>query len=311
MGHHHHPHHAPHSHGAREAGRAGLTRAFAVGVVLNVAFIVVEIVYGILSSSMALIADAAHNVSDVLGLLLAWGASWLARRRPTARRTYGFRRSTILAALTNAIVLFVAVGMVAWEAIERISDPPAVQATTMMVVAAIGVLINGASALMFRHHGHGDINVRGAFLHLMADAAVSLGVVIAGAVIHFTGKGWVDPVVSLAVCVVIVLTARSLLRDSLDLALDAVPAHIDPEAVRKYLLSLPEVSEVHDLHIWAMSTTEVALTAHVVAREEVSAGFLGRVNDHLHHEFGIEHATIQVEAVEGCGPCSLAASEIG
>ncbi len=282
-------------------------RAFLVSVALNVAFVVAEVVFGLMSHSMALVADAGHNLSDVLGLVFAWGASWLARRRPSKLRTYGFRRATILAALTNGALLFLATGGVIWESVQRLFHPRAVEAKTVIVVAAVGVVVNGASALFFRRGGDRDLNVRGAFLHLAADAAVSLGVVITGAILLYTRWTLIDPIVSLVLSVVIVASAWRLLRKSANLALDAVPEHIDVDAVRAYLDTLPGVLEVHDLHIWAMSTTENALTAHLVMNTgSCEPRFLGDVCKVLHDRFGIEHSTLQVEAPEAPDPCRQA-----
>jgi len=284
-----------------------MSLAFAVGIGLNVTFATVECVYGVSARSVALIADAAHNFGDVLGLVLAWGAMALARRKPSLRRTYGFRRGTILAAIANALLLLVAVGGVSWEALERFRAPAPPQPMIMIVVAAIGVVINGASALLFLRNRDHDVNVRGAFLHLLGDAAVSLGVVVAGVVIHTTNALWIDPTTSLLVSVVIVVSTWSLLRDALNLALDAVPAHIDPAAVRRYLGDLPGVQEVHDLHIWAMSTTEVALTAHLVMPHHSHAPtFLRDVCATLHERFRIDHPTLQIDPSEDSEACRLA-----
>jgi cobalt-zinc-cadmium efflux system protein len=239
-------------------------QAFAVGVVLNLGFVVVEFIYGQLAHSLALVADAGHNLSDVLALLLAWGAAVLARRRPTPGRTYGLRRSSILAALVNAVVLLVAIGAIAWEAVRRFSAPTPVAEQTVIWVAAIGIVINAGTALLFLSGRRGDVNIRGAFLHMAADAGVSLGVVLAGVAILATGWWWLDPVVSLMIVVVILIGTWGLLRDAVNLALDAVPEGVDVHGVRQYLASLPKVVDVHDLHIWGMSTTETALTAHLV-----------------------------------------------
>ncbi len=286
-------------------------RAFAIGVGLNVAFVCVEVAFGLSARSMALLADAGHNLGDVLGLVLAWGATWLARRRPSKLRTYGFRRATILAALANAVLLLLATGGVVWESIERLGRPGPVQAKTILVVAAVGVVVNGVSALGFRREGAHDLNLRGAFLHLAADAAVSLVVVGAGVVIHYTGWTLLDPVASLAVSAFVVASAWGLLRKSTNLALDAVPDGVDVDRVRAYLEGLPGVIEVHDLHVWAMSTTENALTAHLVMRDGGGGPrFLGDVCEALHELHGIEHATLQVEAPDAPDPCKLAPDDI-
>ncbi|MEG5107216.1 cation diffusion facilitator family transporter [Microcoleus sp. AT8-A4] len=260
---------------------------------------------------IALLADAGHNLSDVLGLLLAWGATILARRRPTARRTYGLRRSSILAALLNAIFLLVASGAIAWEAIQRFSEPSSVSGGTIIGVAAVGSAINTGSALMFMADRHNDLNIKGAFLHLIADAAVSLGAVLAGIAIVATGWLWFDPVVSLIIVVVIVLGTWQLFQESLNLITDAVPASIEPLAVRTYLAELPGVAGVHDLHIWAMSTTETALTAHLVMPTAYPGdAFLVQVNRELHDLFGIEHTTLQVETGDPSYPCPLAQENV-
>lgn len=303
MGHDHdhghdHAHELPRDHG----------RAFLIGIALNVGIVVLEVVYGLMSHSMALVADAGHNLSDVLGLMLALAATVLAKRKPTARRTYGLRKSSILAALANATLLLVVTGGVVWESIQRIRDPGIVHEKTVMVVAGIAVVINGASALLFLGGGKHDLNVRSAFLHLAGDAAIALGVVASGAIILFTGYYRLDPIVSILVSVLILVSTWSLLRKSLDLVLDAVPEGVDPDKVRAYLTGLPEVIEVHDLHIWAMSTTETALTAHLV----MSAGsrdpsFLGDVSHGLSHRFHIAHATVQIETADAPNDCHLAA----
>lgn len=306
---HSHGHGHAHAHGHSDTGGQGLTTAFAVGVGLNTTFVVVEVVYGVLSHSMALVSDAGHNLSDVLGLALAWGAASLARRKPSKSRTYGLRRVTILAALANAVLLLVATGGVAWESVQRLAHPPGVDGKTVMIVAAIGVAVNGVSAMFFRHGGS-DLNVRAAFLHLVADAAVSVGVVITGFLVTKTGLALLDPLVSLLLAGLIVATAWGLLKRSLNLALDGVPDGIDVDAVRAHLAALPGVVEVHDLHIWAMSTTENALTAHLVmAGEPAAPRFLGDVCAGLHAEFGIEHSTLQVETPDAPDPCRLAPDE--
>ncbi|HHH13309.1 MAG TPA: cation transporter [Thiolapillus brandeum] len=296
---HHHHHHAP--------GTGTHNRAFAIGVTLNLGFVVVELVYGLLVGSLALIADAWHNLSDVLGLLLAWGAAWLAGRPPTPRRSYGYRRATILASLFSAMLLLSALGAIALEAVERFRQPAPIQGEVVIWVALVGVVINTATALMFLRGQKADLNIRGAFLHMAADAAVSLGVVAAGGVILATGWLWVDPALSLVIVVVIFFSTWGLLRESLALALDAVPAHIDPDRVAAYLEGLPEVTGIHDLHIWAMSTTEVALTVHLTVRRcPDSDAFLQQLSHVLAERFGIRHATIQIER-DHPRNCALAA----
>lgn len=276
-------------------------RAFAIGIALNLGFVLIEFIYGRLSNSLALVADAGHNLSDVLGLVLAWGASILAQRQPSQRRTYGLRRSTILASLANAVVLLVAVGAIAWEAIGRFNAQAPVTATTVIVVALIGVVINTATALLFISGQKEDLNLRGAFLHMAADAGVSLGVVLSGLAILATGWLWLDSVVSLLVAALILVSTWGLLRDSVNLALDAVPENIDMSEVQTYLRQLPQVADVHDLHIWGMSTTESALTAHLVMPGgRGDEALLNRVERELHDKFGIEHTTIQLETGQGC-----------
>lgn len=304
--------HEGHDHGEQGHGHrhnhahapANFDRAFAIGVALNVAFVAIEATYGVISNSLALLADAGHNLSDVAGLLLAWGAVWLGRRAPTAKRTYGFGRTTILAALANAVLLLVAIGAIAWEAIRRFEAPQPVEGGTVMVVAAIGIVINTATALLFMRGRKGDINIRGAFLHMAADAGVSAGVVVAGLVITMTGWLWLDPVVSLAIVVVITLGTWGLLKDSIAMAIDAVPAGIDRDEVFAHLQGLEGVREVHDLHIWPLSTTSTALTVHLVrAEDKIDDAFTAGLAHTLKQRFKIDHATIQVET--GLLPCDL------
>jgi cobalt-zinc-cadmium efflux system protein len=282
----HHHHHAP----------PDYNRAFAVGVVLNVGFVIIEAFYGLMSGSLALLTDAGHNLSDVLGLLLAWGAVLLAKKRPSSRRTYGYSRATIIASLFSGLLLMGAVGAIGWEAANRLMDPPVPAGKTIMIVAAIGVLINTVTALFFISGKDKDLNIRGAFLHMTADAVVSLGVVVSGALIMFYGLNWVDPLISLVIAAVIFLSTWGLLRDSLNLAVDAVPRNVDPDAVREYLSGLPGVRDLHDLHIWPMSTTDTALTAHLVMNPMPKGDrFLNDVAHLLADRFSINHATIQLE----------------
>lgn len=300
-----------HSHG-KVFGGAPMGRAFAVGIALNVAFVIIETVYGLIAHSMALVSDAAHNLGDVMGLALAWGATVLARRKASVQRTYGFRRSTILAALANAILLLVAVGIVVWEALARLRSPQPVMGVTVIVVAAVGVAINGASALMFRQGKEHDANVRGAFLHLAADATVSLGVVVAGAVMLKTHWWWLDPAISIAVSLVIVGSTWKLLRESLDLALDAAPDHVNVDEVRAFLRSIPGVREIHDVHVWALSTTEVALTAHLtMPRDACSATFHRELAAAMKQRFAIGHTTVQIDPAEAPEPCSMTSAPGG
>jgi cobalt-zinc-cadmium efflux system protein len=281
------------------------SRAFAIGIALNVAYVVAQVLFGIFGHSLALLADAGHNLSDVLGLVLAWGASHLTRRPATPRRTYGWRRTSIMAALFNAIFLLVVVGGITWEAVRRFIHNESVDANVVIGVAAIGVVINGITAWLFMAGRKTDLNIRGAFTHMAADAAVSAGVVIAGLGILLTGWTWLDPAASILINIVIVIGTWSLLRESFDLAMDAVPPNVDVLAVRQYLTELRDVTAVHDLHIWAMSTTEVALTAHLVMPEQLGGDpFLQEICEYLHHTFGIGHATIQIE--QNAESCSLA-----
>ena len=287
MGTHHHGHHHHHP--------VNYNRAFAIGVTLNVLFVAIEAGVGWWSHSLALLADAGHNLNDVAGLLLAWMASWMARREPTARRTYGWRRATILASLASAILLLFAIGAIGWEAVQRLRTPGSINGLPVVIVAGVGVVINTLTALLFVGGQH-DLNIKGAYLHMAADAAVSLGVVVAGLAIMGTGWLWLDPVISLAIALIILLGTWGLLRDSLNLAMDGVPNHIDPEQVREYLGGLDGVEEVHDLHIWAISTTEAILTAHLVMPEPpMDDGFLHDVSHQLHDRFEIEHMTLQIE----------------
>lgn len=285
-----------HSHNHSNSQAQNFSRAFIIGIILNVIYIVVEVVYGLMINSMALLADAGHNFSDVLGLLLAWGAAYLAKTATTEKRTYGLRKSTILAAFFNAILLMIAVGAITIEAIRKLITPAPVEGTTMMIVAGIGFIINAITALLFMKGREKDLNIKGAFLHMAADAGVSLGVVIAGFVIVSTGWLWIDPAISLVIVLVITIGTWGLLRDSFHLSMDAVPKGIDFKEVGNYLKGITGVTEVHDLHIWAMSTTEIALTAHLVIPAETKDDyFLKKICGELHSKFGIEHSTIQIE----------------
>lgn len=299
--HDHHAHHHGHSHAPASFGRA-----FAIGILLNTGFVIVEASYGIASGSMSLLADAGHNLSDVLALVVAWVASHLVKRTPSARFTYGLRGSSILAALFNAVFLLLATGMIIWEAVQRLIAPQPVAGATVMVVATIGIVINGITAWMFASGRSGDINIRGAYLHMLADAAVSAGVVAAGLVILLTGLDWLDPLVSLVIAALIIASSWGLLRDSTAMALAAVPAAIEPRKVRSFLEERPGVVALHDLHIWGMSTSDVALTVHLVMEAgHPGNGFLVETAEELRHHFGIGHATLQIE--DAAGPvCTLA-----
>jgi cobalt-zinc-cadmium efflux system protein len=295
----------------RMAGRhspSSFNSAFAIGVSLNFAFVVLEVVFGFFAHSLALVADAGHNMSDVLGLLLAWAAGTLSQRAPTERRTYGLKSSSILAALFNAILLLVAVGGIAWEAIRRLGHPADVAGRTIIWVSAVGIIINAVTALMFFSGRKRDLNIRGAFTHMAADAAVSFGVVVAGCAILATGRLWIDPAVSLIIAAVIIWGTWGLLRDSVNLALHAVPEGIEMGAVREYLSGLPHVTAVHDLHVWPMSTTETALTAHLVRDvDDCDCSLLDKAAKDLHEIFQIQHATLQFETAEH--ECNLAPEE--
>ena len=307
---HSHAHDHTHSHGGDARG-ARLGRAFAAGIALNVAFVIAEVVLGLMANSLALVADAMHNLSDVVGLVLAWGASALALRPPSARFTYGFRGSTILAALANAMLLLVVTGGIAWEALHRLKNPGIVNETLMIWVAIAGIVINGVTAWFFMADRKSDLNVRGAYLHMAADAGVSAGVALAGAGMLLTGWLWLDPAVSLVIVATIFVGTWGLLRDSVKLALHAAPESVDPGEVRGYLCALKGVAEVHDLHIWGMSTTETALTAHLV----MPAGhpgddFIAHVVRDIEHRFRIGHVTIQIEMGTSANPCALAPDHV-
>ena len=293
-----------HSHNQTNISGQNFNKAFGIGIILNVAYIIVEVVYGVLINSMALLADAGHNFSDVLGLLLAWGAAYLAKTAATEKRTYGLRKSTILAAFFNAIILMIAVGAITIEAIRKLIYPEPVQGSTMMIVAGIGFVINAITALLFIKGREKDLNIKGAFLHMAADAGVSLGVVIAGLLIIYTNWLWIDPVMSLIIVLVITIGTWGLLKDSFQLSMDAVPKGIDLKEVGSYLKSVNGVKEVHDLHIWAMSTTETALTAHLVIPDETKDDyFLKKICGELYSRFGIEHSTIQIEKSAQASNC--------
>jgi len=280
-------------------------RSFAIGIGLNVFFVAIEAGYGVASGSLALLADAGHNLSDVLSLCLAWGAAFLASQPATENKTYGLRKVTILASLGSAILLLIALGGITREAIGRLTRPQEVEALTIIIVAAIGVVINTATALLFASGQKFDLNIRGAFMHMAADAAISFGVAVSGAVIMVTGWSLVDPVISLLIVAVILAGTWSLFRDSVNLVIDAVPVHIDISAIKKYLNGIETVSQFHDLHIWPMSTTEVALSVHlIVSTDSIGKEFLHQLQQDLHDKFDIAHSTIQVERQDGA-PCAL------
>jgi cobalt-zinc-cadmium efflux system protein len=304
-----HTHGHAHVHGGDSQGHSHAPKdfgfAFALGAALNIGFVVLEAIAGVLANSMALIADAGHNLSDVLGLLMAWGAVLLLKRRPTREYTYGFGSSTILAALANAVLLLVAVGAIGLEAVQRFGNPPDVAGPTMIIVAALGIVVNGFTAWLFASGRQRDVNIRGAYLHMAADAAVSLGVVVAGFAMLATGWNWLDPVVSLVICAIIVWGTWGLLRDTMRLALQGVPSGIDPARVQRRLASLPGVASLHDLHIWPMSTTDTALTCHLVMPGgHPGDDFILQTTKMLQEEFEIRHATLQFE-VSDAALCEL------
>ena len=301
MGHDHsHGHDHGHAHGHSHAP-ADFGRAFAIGIALNTAFVAVEAAFGYISGSMALVADAGHNLSDVLGLLIAWGASTAAKRPPSPRFTYGLKSSTILAALANAALLMIAIGAILFETIDRLMNPVEPEGWTMIWVAGVGIVINTVTALLFVRGRKDDLNIRGAFLHMAADALVSVGVVIAGVAILLTGAVWLDPVTSLVILAVIGWGTWGLARDSLKLGLNAVPDGVDESAVRAALEREPGVAEVHDLHIWPMSTTETALTAHLVMPDgHPGDAFIAQLAQRLSHDHQIGHTTLQIERTRDC-----------
>jgi cobalt-zinc-cadmium efflux system protein len=305
---HNHSHghdHAGHSHAGHSHAPASFGRAFAIGTALNVSFVVVEAIYGIAAGSMALLADAGHNLGDVLGLLMAWGATVLAKKRPKGRYTYGLRSTSILAAFLNALLLLVAITIIAVEAIRRFSEPAPVAGITVMVVAAVGILVNGLTAWLFMSGRKGDLNIRGAFLHMASDAAVSAGVVVAGFVILKTGLAWIDPVVSLVIVAVIAISTWGLLRDSVNLSLQASPSGVDPDEIAAFLRDRPGVADIHDLHIWPLSTTETALTVHLLLPGGYPGdNFTSELAIQLKEKFEIHHATVQIET-DPAQPCAL------
>jgi cobalt-zinc-cadmium efflux system protein len=302
---HDHGHAHDHAHGHVHAlSDEGINARMAIAVALNVAFVLVEGGYGFLSNSVALIADAGHNLSDVLGLLCAWGAMVLQRRPPGAKFTYGLGRSSVLAALVNAVLLLLACGAIAWEAAARLAAPPAVAGATVMIVAAVGIVLNGASAMLLHAGSHGDLNRRSAYIHMLGDAAVSAGVLVSGFIISLTGWNILDPLVSLLIVATILLSTWKLLRDSLMLSLDGVPGNVNSTDVMSFLAGQRGVTDVHDLHIWALSTTSVALTAHLVVPErDAEDALLNSVAPNLKKRFQIQHATLQIErdrCAHGC-----------
>lgn len=319
VGHDHGHGHGGHSHGHGHGGHGGHShapadfgRAFAIGIILNTGFVIVEATYGFMSGSMALVADAGHNLSDVLALLLAWGASIAAKRAPTGRFTYGYKSSTILAAIANAGLLLIAIGAILFETLNRMAQPAPVEGMTVVIVASIGIVINAGTAMLFMKGSKDDLNIRGAYLHMAADALVSAGVVLAGLAILWTGAAWIDPVTSLIIVAVIAWGTWGLLKDSIKLGMLGVPRGISEKAVRKYLSELAGVDEVHELHIWPMSTTETALTAHLVMPAgHPGDAFLHDIARELEHHHRISHATIQIEQSRDCAQHGSSCYETG
>ncbi len=294
-----------HNHSHAHSSTVSYGRAFAIGIALNVGFVVVEVIYGLLANSSALLADAIHNASDVLSLAFAWSAAWLATRRPKGKYTYGLRKTTILVSILNALLLFGAMAAICWDAISKIKNPEPVASIQVMWVAGIGVVVNTLTALLFMKGQKHDLNIRGAFLHMVADAGISVGVVIAGLLITLTGMLWIDPIISFVIIIVVLWGTWHLFTDSIDLALDAVPRQVDLEKVRNFLLDQNGVTGIHDLHIWAMSTTAVALTAHLVMPRGHDDGFIRNLQHQLNERFSIGHTTFQIEQQdisESCAP---------
>lgn len=311
MQHHHHncnhDHHGHHNHHAPK----NYNKSFIFGICLNSLFVLIEGFYGYFSNSLALMADAGHNLSDVAGLLIAWGAIWLATKKPTRHFTFGLRKSSILSALFNALFLMIAVGIIIWEAFHRLWSPNIIEYKTVIIVASIGIVINAITALLFFKDKDDDINIKGAYLHMAADALISAGVVISGIVISYTSWNWLDPLVSIIISLVIIYGTWDLLKNSMRLSMDAVPLDIDPFAVRKYLESIEDVIEVHDLHIWAMSSTETALSVHLtLSKYSLENHKLIKISSHLKSKFKIHHPTIQVELYEENFQCHLKPEDV-
>ncbi len=314
--HHHHSHshagsgHHHHSHASLSVVK-NHNFAFALGISLNLLFVVAEAIYGILANSLALLADAGHNLSDVIGLAIAWIAFWLAKKKPTTQFTYGLRRSSILSALFNALILLLAIGAIIFEAGQRLGSPAPIQSFTVMVIAGLGIVINAATALLFMKDRHHDLNIRGAYLHMAMDALISFGVVLTGLVIFYTNWNWLDPVISILICLIVVVSTWGLLKDSFKLSMDAVPPNVDPEAVKKYFASFAEIKEVHDLHIWGLSTTENALTVHLVMPLNTEGDhFFAKVAQDLKEKYNIHHPTIQIETGDKGFHCELKPNDV-
>ena len=299
--HHNHSHHAPKNYNS----------AFIIGISLNSLFVIIEGLYGYLSNSLALMADAGHNLSDVAGLLIAWGAIWLTTKKPTSNYTFGLRKSSILSALFNALFLMIAVGIIIWEAIHRLWNPGIIDHKTVIIIAGIGIVINTVTALLFFRNKEDDINISGAYLHMAADALISLGVVISGIIISYTSWFWLDPLVSIIISLIIIYGTWDLLKNAMRLSMDAVPVNIDPSAVKKYLESINGVSDVHDLHIWAMSSTETALSAHLTMKTyPLENQTLALISAHLKKTFKIHHPTIQFEIYDENFHCHLKPDDV-
>lgn len=299
--HHHHHHHAPKNYNF----------TFAFGILLNSIFVIVEGIYGYLSNSLALIADAGHNLSDVAGLLIAWGALWLSAKKPTPHFTFGLRKSSILSALFNAIFLMIAVGIIIWEAIHRIWNPSAIDSKEVIIVAMIGIIINSLTAFLFFKNKEDDLNIKGAYLHMVADAMISFGVVLSAFIISYTSWYWLDPLVSIIISFVIIYGTWSLLKNSMRLSLDAVPASIDPKIIKKYFSDLPGILNVHDLHIWAISSTETALTVHLAIDKSTPLNtMLAKITADLKHLHKIVHPTIQFEILDEHYECPFLPEEV-
>lgn len=300
-----------HFHAHHNQTKRNYNRSFAIGISLNIIFVIIEAMYGFFANSLALLADAGHNLSDVAGLLIAWGAFWLSTRKPTTSYTFGLRKSSILSALLNAFFLLVAIGIILWEAIHRLMTPNIVESKTIMIVAGIGIVVNSLTAMLFFKDKNDDLNIRGAYLHMAADALISAGVVISAVVIFYTSWDWLDPIVSIVISLIIIYGTWNLLKDSIRLSMDAVPADIDPIAVKKYLESLPDVREAHDLHIWAMSTNETALSVHLTMNSNsMTNATLTKISVHLKNNFKIHHPTIQFELYEENFECHFKSEDV-
>ncbi|MBY0414078.1 MAG: cation diffusion facilitator family transporter [Bdellovibrionales bacterium] len=314
---HNHNHNHDHDHGHAHHGHShhhapkSYNLAFGLGISLNIIFVIIEFSYGFFSKSLALMADAGHNLSDVAGLILAWGAVWLMARKPTDTYSFGFRKSTILSALFNSIILLVAVGIIIWEAIDRLRNPTPIMSSTVMIVAGIGIVINGLTALLFFRDKDHDINLKGAYLHMAADALISFGVVLSALVISYTSWNWLDPLVSIIISLVIIYGTWDLLKVSIHLSMDAVPHGIKPREVKKYLESIQDVKEAHDLHIWPMSTTENALSVHLTVKNiPLTNEKLVQIGKDLKEKFKIDHPTIQVELFDENFECAFKSDQV-